>query len=191
MVSPFFILRHAELSKAQLETSHMRNMSNHSESLEHLKKMLQLHEDLMDNVGIAKSCYDIGYALTNLDKFDESLEYLKKALALQEKLDNKAGIGKTCAIIGKVFALTRKLDESLTYLRRSLKIRMNMNDIGGMLTNYLSIAKVLDLQGKHEEALKSIYDGQNLLKQIESETGYRHPLTYDFATMLEKFSELS
>ena len=66
---------------------------------------------------------------------------------------------------------------------------MNVNDVTGMITNYLSIAKVLGLQGKREEVLKSIYDGQNLLKQIESETGYRHPLTYDFAIMLEKFSE--
>ena len=143
------------------------SLRDYDESLEYLKKSLEIQKFLENTNQTASTLNNIGAILVETQKYDEALKYLEESLQLKEKLDDKVGIINSLLNISAIYMKSQNYDNSLKYLDRALNLCEETGNKVELALTMIEIAKVEIEQDKIDEAIEYLEKSLKIGEEID------------------------
>ena len=166
---------HPEIDKSRAKLlnslgSLLTSIGDKKKALSHLKKSLQITQEIDDKFGQGAALNNISQIFKARGDFDTALSYLKQSLQITQEIDDKFGQGAALNNISQIFKARGDFDTALNYLKQSLQITQEIGDTHGRGKALNNMATIAHDRGDLNTALN--YLKQSL--QITQETGDTH-----------------
>ena len=176
------------------------NTSDKNQSLNYLKKALEIYKSSNQTIEIASTLNNIGRILADQKKFLEADRYYKESLKMSEGLNNKIGMAKILYNMGLMYSQTNNNYESIISLRKAFDYAKETNDKSDLAEICLLLSKDYEKDNDHKNALNlykfyvatkdSILNEQTVNTINKLQTQYETKEKEKEITLLQKDNEL-
>ncbi|NJN50076.1 MAG: tetratricopeptide repeat protein [Polaribacter sp.] len=156
------------------------------ESLESLKKSLEIGIKLKDSVLVSKSYRALASTYSNLGNFNLSIQNIYKALPIFEKLNDEFEIGNTYTELASNLHRNKKYDDALNYNKKALAIFISKDNKIREAVTYNNMSNNLNGLKQYKQSINNSRKADSLFKNL----GYERFTAYTKGNMAIAYDSL-
>jgi len=142
------------------------DLGDYYKAMDYFNKSLEICDKLNNRSGIAYAKANIADTYVKILNYDKAQELLIQASEIFKEIGDINAYSGTLINLGNIYIKLGKLDEAYDYFQKYLKISGENRDKSKNVVCNINIGEIFNMKGKHILALKFLFHGLELAKEI-------------------------
>ncbi|WP_433472064.1 tetratricopeptide repeat protein [Spirillospora sp. CA-142024] len=146
-------------------------------AIDHARRSLDIHEQLRNDAGAAKSRNTLARAHLGLGDYETALEHAAKALGVRRRIGDQAGVAETLLIVAGVHRRQGNVHGAVSHALEGLSIRQELADMHGAAEALTELARMNATLGLRDMAQQDAEQALRTYRALGARHGEARALT--------------